>query len=186
MIDSFKPAIQALQAKNAPLEESIRPVMEQINANKRLINQLCAAAGVPAMHPEVEHAETSVKRLGPTRTDEYTGRPLATVIREILEQRKAVNLGAIHIDELYDTMKEGGYIFDNKDAAKAKNNMAVSLGKNSIFARVGESANWGLAEWYPGLKRDKNKNAGSPSTASTPPTENNSETDLASDTEQKA
>lgn len=157
MIESFKPAIQALQAKNAPLEESIRPVMDQINANKRLINQLCQAAGVPSMHPEVEQTASTTMRLGPTRTDEYTGRPLATVIREIMEQRKAINLGAIHIDELYDTMKAGGFVFDHKDGATAKRNMAISLGKNAVFARIGESSNWGLSDWYPSLKREKSR-----------------------------
>lgn len=163
MIESFKPAIQALQAQNAPLEESIRPVLEQINANKRLINQLYDRAGLPPLYPEVvDQSTNSAKRVGPKLPDEYMGRALATVVREILEQRKAIGLGAIHMDELYDTMKSGGYVFDQRDAATAKKNTAISLGKNAVFARVNDSAYWGLSEWYPHLKREKSKGAGSP------------------------
>jgi hypothetical protein len=41
------------------------------------------------------------------RSDQFFGRPMATAAREILEQRGARNLGAISLDELFETMKGG-------------------------------------------------------------------------------
>ena len=50
---------------------------------------------------------------------------MATAAREILEQRGARNFGAISLEELYDTMKAGGFDFENKNDQIAKRKTLV-------------------------------------------------------------
>jgi len=153
MKEIYAQMIAELQGGIFPLEDQIRPVLDQINAKKKLINQLCAQAGADAMYPEVEGERKPVSTIA-IRSDQYFGRPLATVVREILEPRKGT-LGAMPLDELFEQLKRGGYQFDNKNEMIAKRNVAITLGKNSTFMKVPNTGAWGLAEWYPGAKKNR-------------------------------
>ena len=157
MNPSFAPAITQLQEQIKPLIEKIRPVQEQIDDKKKLVNQLCEAGGDAPLYPEVLGDQKATAGLGPMLSDQYFGKPLATVVRDILERRKKVGLSAINLDDLYDAMKSGGYAFDNRDVAIAKRNVAITLGKNPAFMKVPSTGDWGLAEWYPGVKAKKEK-----------------------------
>jgi hypothetical protein len=53
-------------------------------------------------------------------------------------------------------MKAGGFEPESKDPEIARRSVAITLGKNTqTFTRVPSTGSWGLAEWYPGAKRNK-------------------------------
>src|SRR6266436_3567472 len=91
------------------------------------------------------------------RSDQFFGRPMATVVREILE-RRTQKLGAIPLNDLFELMKAGGFQFENKDEAIAKRSVTITIGKNPAFVRVPNSGHIGLAECYPGAKEKRPKN----------------------------
>lgn len=156
MNDAFLKAIEELQAQIRPLQEQIRPVVDQIEAKKKLINQLCDAAGAPRIYPDTGEEKPATAALGPILPDQYFGKPTATVVRDILERRKRANLGAIPLNDLYEAMKAGGFEFESKDPEIARRSVAITLGKNTqTFTRVPSTGSWGLAEWYPNARRPK-------------------------------
>jgi len=55
-----------------------------------------------------EAAEKSSKSVT-IRSDEYYGRPLATVVTEVLDKRKAAGQGAATLDEIYKELLAGGF-----------------------------------------------------------------------------
>jgi hypothetical protein len=155
MNEAFARAISELQEQMKPLEEQIRPVTEQLTIKKKLINQLCAAAGGNPMYPDVEGEQVPTVGLGPILTDQYFGRPTATVVKEILERRKQSGMGAILLNDLFEAMKAGGFEFDSKDPETARRGVSITLGKNPAFIKIPSTGAWGLAEWYPNARRNK-------------------------------
>jgi hypothetical protein len=167
MNDAFAKAIEELQAQMRPLEEQIKPVVDQIDAKKKLVNQLCEASGAERIYPDVETTKPATVGLGPILPDQYFGKAVATVVRDILERRKRAGLSAIALGDLYEAMKAGGFEFDNKDPEVARRSVAITLGKNTqTFTRVPSTGSWGLAEWYPNAKKNKPVVAASVSTSS--------------------
>ena len=128
---------------------------EQIDKKKEAINMLCELEGEPIMYPDV--GSDRGKALATFRSDQFCDHTVATAAREILEQRGTRSLGAISLDELFDTMKTGGFAFDNSNEQIAKRNLAITLAKNPNFMRVPTSGHIGLAVWYPNAKRKKDK-----------------------------
>ena len=135
------------------IQAQIDILEEQIDKKKETINTLCELEGEPVRYPDV--GEDRAKPLTAFRSDQFFGRPMATAAREILEQRGARNLGAISLDELFDTMKAGGFAFDNKNDQIAKRNLAITLSKNTAFTRVPANGFIGLTEWYPNARRKR-------------------------------
>src|SRR5215211_4724578 len=111
----------------ATTQKTIEKVKAQIDAleeevvkKKEMVNSLCEMEGEPPLFPNV--ARNSSTSAITFRADQFYGRPVATSVKEILEQRHGRNLGAISLDELFKTMKEGGFVFENKDEKIAKRN----------------------------------------------------------------
>ncbi len=144
---------EAIAGTIAHLQAGMKPLEDQLAAKKKLINSLLAEVGEPPIYTDVDSASASTS--GPVRPDQYFGRPMATVVREILERRKAMGQGAISLNDLYVSMKAGGFEFPTKDETNAKTGVATSLGKNPAFIKVPSTGFWGLLEWYPGAKRNK-------------------------------
>src|SRR5439155_5537146 len=116
-------------------------------------NIFCEIEGEAPMYADV--GADRAKPLAAFRSDQFFGRPMATAAREILEQRGVRNFGAISLDELYDTMKAGGFDFENKNDQIAKRNLAITLAKNPAFTRVPANGFIGLTQWYPNVKKKK-------------------------------
>lgn len=154
MDSAFASVITKIQGEITPLEEKIQPIVDQIKEKKKLINQLCAHAGEPPAYPEAEADTNTVTKPTVVRADEYFGRPVATVVKEILAPRKGVQ-GAMALDELFDQMKAGGFAFDSKNDMLAKRGISITLGKNPAFIKVPTTGCWGLTEWYPNVRRGK-------------------------------
>src|SRR5438309_4959026 len=137
------------------IQAQIDILEDQIDKKKEAINMLYELEGEPIRYPDV--GGDRAKPLASFRSDQFFGRPMATAAREILEQRGAKNFGAISLEELYDTMKAGGFDFENKNDQIAKRNLAITLSKNLAFTRVPSNGYWGLSAWYPNVKRKREK-----------------------------
>lgn len=53
-------------------------------------------------------------------------------------------------------MIAGGYQFETKDDNNAMRGMRISMAKNIKFHKL-PNGKWGLKEWYPNVKEDKEK-----------------------------
>ena len=153
MSESIKNAIEDLQVE-------LRKHEEQVVTTKKLINQLCTYAKMPAMFPESElEVTTTVVNV---QRNSFFGRPLTTCVRDYLEMRKRARLGPASLNDIFDALKAGGYDLQTvsaKGEADQKRGVAISLGKNSVtFIRL-PTDDWGLLEWYPNV-REKKKKAG--------------------------
>jgi hypothetical protein len=137
--------IEKVSAQIASLEE-------EVVKKKEMVNSLCEMEGEQPLFPDVARISGALS----FRPDQFYGRPVATSVKEILEQRHARKLGAISLDELFKTMKEGGFVFENKEDKIAKRNLAITLSMNPAFRRI-PSGHIGMEEWYWNVpkKRDK-------------------------------
>lgn len=163
MDEAIKAVIQKYESQLAPILEEMAPLVIKANKIKDRINGLYELEGESIPYPEASAAlapaavqsDQSSKTFPITRKDQFYGKPLATVVREILEWRGSRDMGAIPLDELFDLMKQGGYGFEGKDDSTKKRILASAIGKNTIaFARVPNTGDIGLAEWY-GIKRKR-------------------------------
>ena len=134
-------------------EDKLKAQEDEVAKTKALINRLHEAMGRPPVYEEAG-AESKVS-FANLRTDQFYGRALLTVAREILEMRQAANMGPAAVAELYDIMVRGGYKFETDDAENAKRGLRVMLTKRSeIFHRL-PGGEWGLLKWYPYAKVPK-------------------------------
>jgi hypothetical protein len=143
MSDEIGPALARLQAK-------LQSHQEQVRKTKGAINALHQAFDKPPPYPEAEQDET----MRSIRPGQFYGQPLATCVRTILEMRRAAQLDAATVNEIFDALKEGGYAFEAKDDENAKSGLRQSLRKNQIFHRI-PSGQWGLLAWYPNARVQK-------------------------------
>jgi hypothetical protein len=137
--------MQMVQSQIAELEQ-------QLCAKRRMANGLCELIGLPPAYPDTEPTANVSFAI---RGDEYYGRPLATVVKDILQKRAAASLGAISLDELYETMLRGSFKFDAKNDGTARRSLAISIAKNPAFHKV-PNGSIGLAAWYPEAKGKTN------------------------------
>ncbi len=147
MHDHVKKTIDDLEVDLRTKEEAVRSV-------KLMINQLCKLAGVPERH--VVEGAGSAPAVTSIRPDQFYGRPLATVVREYLEMRRAANLGPVKIPELFDALKSGGYLFETKNDEVGKVSLRNAVAKNPVFHKLPNHA-YGLSAWYPNAKKEKSE-----------------------------
>jgi hypothetical protein len=117
---------------------------------KATINSLCEKGSKPRMFSDSELLSSSKPQ--PLRSDQFHGRPLATVVREYLEIRRQLNQGPADVSEIFEALLQGGYKFNTKSDQISKISLNGSLGKNPIFYKL-PNKKWGLTEWYPNAKR---------------------------------
>lgn len=147
-----------IQKTIADLQQRIGTQEDEIKHTKRVINDLCVMAGMPALYGDAELNTRST----PTtfRSDQFYGRPLAACVREYLEGRKVANLGPATVYEIFDALKAGGYAFEGSEEM-ARRGMAISISKNtSMFHRL-PNDKIGLLAWYPTAKKPRTE-AGAP------------------------
>lgn len=133
------------------IQDQILKLEDQIITKKKLVNQLCEVDGEAPLYPDTESASSVISTT--IRPDHFFGRPLATVVKEILEGRKSRNKGAISLNDLFEILKSGGFQFDAKDEQASKRGVAITIGKNPAFLKVPNNGYIGLAEWYPNVKK---------------------------------
>jgi hypothetical protein len=135
----------------ADLESRLQELDAEAKKIKSAINCLCDVMGLP---PKYQNLEEERKSIQGQRADEYYGRPLATVVTEVLEKRDAQKLGAATLDEIYEQLVAGGFRFIGKNDGIKKRGLAISMSKNQKFHKLPNDT-WGLTKWYPDIKGKK-------------------------------
>lgn len=141
------------------VQDQINELDQKLLEKKRMVNDLCRLAGRPALYGDAEL--TSSLGAGAVLPDAYYGKALATVVRMVLERRKASGRGAATVNEIYDDMVAGGYNFGGKNDDNNKRGLYVSLGKNSYMFHKLPNGTYGLLDWYDVIKEPKAKQNGS-------------------------
>lgn len=149
------------QATIDKINAQISVLEEEVSKHKGLVNTLCALEKEPPLYPDVDR-QTSTSAQASFRPDQFFGQPMATAVKEVLQQRFARNAGAISLDDLFATLKAGGFEFDNANEQIAKRNLAITVSKNPAFMKVPSNGHIGLAEWYPNAKRNKKDKTATP------------------------
>ena len=132
------------------LEARLKDMDKESRKIKAAINCLYEVMGKPAKYKDIEEKQTSG---GAPRPDEYHGRPLATVVTEVLDKRKSVGLGSISLDEIYNELMAGGFEFIGKNDGIKKRGLAISMSKNPKFHKLSNET-LGLTAWYPNAKEN--------------------------------
>jgi hypothetical protein len=140
------------------LERKLNGQVAAVVATKRLINQLCEIAGIPARYQDAE-AELKAGPSLSIRSDQFYGQPQATCVKEILQMRKALNQGPATVAEIYAALVEGGFAFDTKNDENAKRGLRISITKNTALFHKLPNGRIGLLEWYPNARGGKAKRA---------------------------
>jgi hypothetical protein len=136
----------------AKAQEKLHGLELDIRKTKDFINQLREFDGQAPLYTDL--AAQAALPYGPIRSDQFFGRPLATVIREILEMRQAANQGAASVAEIHARLVEGGYAFETTNEENQRRSLRISLTKNPAFLRV-PGGSYGLTEWYPNPPRKR-------------------------------
>jgi hypothetical protein len=127
------------------LQAQIREMERELVETKRTVNTLCKR-----IHRDPIYLNTEPSNTVAQRSDEFYGKPLASVVRTILERRQGSGLGAASIDAIFSAMKNGGFLFENaKNDGTAKRSLSVSLSKNTVTFHRLPNDDIGLLEWYP-------------------------------------
>jgi hypothetical protein len=137
------------------LKAKIAQLQAEIKKAKLAANAIAEIDGAPCPYPGADDdAEVVVTSF---HSDDFYGQPLATCVRRILEARKATGPGPATVADIHDALVAGGYAFDTKDEATAKNSLRTSLGKNPQFHKL-PTGTWGLIAWYPKARNKPNEN----------------------------
>lgn len=131
------------------LQNKLRSVEAEAEKIKTTINYLCELSGEAPMYPATGMSQSMM-----LRGDEYHGRPLATVVTDVLNRRKLLGMGPAEAAEIFDDLVAGGFESDAKTEPIAKRNLAISMSKNLKFYRL-PNGKWGLREWYPDAKESR-------------------------------
>jgi hypothetical protein len=152
---AFQPAIDALEKDLADLEHQASGLLQSINL-------LREKAGLPPRQSGWQSA--SVQDRGHVGTgahiklhsDTFTGKKLASAVREYLEMRKRSGGDSPTTSrEIFNALKEGGFHSGAKDDATALVVLRTMLRKNTTtFAKL-QNGKYGLRSWYPNLRTPK-------------------------------
>lgn len=134
------------------LKRDIATLESQVNEKKKMANYLSNMAGNGDIFL-VEAIDAS--SVMPSNGDEYYGKPAVTAIRAVLTARKSANLGPATLEEIYETLIAGGYLFDAASKTNAKNSLRVTLSKRSSTFHKLPNGKYGLVKWYDKIKAPK-------------------------------
>jgi hypothetical protein len=156
---AFQPAIEALEKDYADLERQANGLLQSINLLRQKAglpprpggwNPVGAASGNAAAGPG------TVK----LHSDNFTGKKLGSAAREYLEMRKQSGGDAPATSrEIFDALKEGGFVSGAKDDATALVVLRTMLRKNTTMFVKLQNGKYGLRSWYPNLKVAKEASA---------------------------
>lgn len=133
------------------LYERLDDLIEQERTIKRTINDLSVIDGGEAPFPDVElGGPGDVRRI---RSDQFFGKSLNGAVKEYLR----IVGRAVPVREILEGLKRGGFEFPahwgNEHWLK---NLSISISKNrNDFVYVKSSDSWGLWDFYPEKKRER-------------------------------
>jgi hypothetical protein len=139
----------------ADLQQVLKKQEGEVIKTKDMINRLCEFAGREPMYQESDLKSSDT--LTAIQSDTFYGKALSTAVREVLEMRKAANMGPAKVKEIYDTLVKGGYLFDAKNDANAQRGLRISLTKNSASFHKLPDGTFGLVSWYPKIANSRHR-----------------------------
>jgi hypothetical protein len=145
MSKTLDEAIEELVADISRLDTEMRK-------KKETVNTLCAVNHRPPLYKADDTESSTLIRIRP---DLFYGQALATAVRTILEMRRQQDMGAASINEIYDTLTNGGYQFQTKTEDVAKASLRSSLSKNNLTFHKLPNGRFGLLSWYPNVRQGK-------------------------------
>lgn len=155
LASAFQPAIDALEKDLSDLER-------QANGLLHTINLLREKAGLPprpgGWNPANGAGATNaaVGAAVKLHSDSFTGKKLGSAVREYLEMRKQTGGDAPATSrEIFDALKEGGFVSGAKDDATAMVVLRTMLRKNTVMFAKLQNGKYGLRAWYPNLRPSK-------------------------------
>jgi hypothetical protein len=137
----------ALQQVLADVQAKIKAHLDEITKLKKTANNLADMAGETPIYADSDIEQDTSAGAGPSRSDAYYGKKLATACREYLEFRRK----AVPVEEILSGLIQGGFDFDALDwaASTRLRALAMSMAKNTaVFHRLPNNT-WGLLAWYP-------------------------------------
>ena len=156
LLAAFQPAIDALEKDFEDLER-------QANGLLQSINLLRSKAGMPPRPGGLNHGSAEGASGGGSpgggiklHSDTFTGKKLGSAVREYLEMRKRSGGDAPATSrEIFDALKEGGFVSGAKDDATGLVVLRTMLRKNTVMFAKLQNGKIGLRSWYPNLKPQK-------------------------------
>lgn len=156
MSNPFQPAIDELEKDLVPIERKRNELVSTINV-------LRAKAGLPP-RPDNSgpggsqpHDAGKSLALSQLKHDSFFGKRMGTAAREYLEMRFAAVNGTnpASVREIFDALKEGGFVFETKHNNVAMISLRNMLRKGSQTFLKLPNGSYGLRSWYPGAKKPK-------------------------------
>ncbi len=156
-LNPFQPAIDAL-------EKDLTEIERKGNALLATINVLREKAGLPPRPggglfvgdtggdaPKHSGGAPQIKH------DTFFGKKMGTAARLYLEMRFETNGGTNPAKprEIFDALKEGGFVFETKDDGVAIISLRNMLRKSSQIFQKLPNGTYGLCAWYPNAKKPK-------------------------------
>ena len=160
-VSALQPAIDLLEKDYADIERQANALLGQGKGLLMSINLLRGKAGLPPRlgwwtKGEGTEPATSGAASISLHSDSFTGKKLASAVREYLSMRKASGADAPATSrEIFDALKQGGFQSGAKDDATALVVLRTMLRKNTVtFAKL-SNGKYGLRAWYPNLRPPK-------------------------------
>jgi len=153
-------AARALQPAIEMLEGDLADLERQVNGLLTSINLLRQRAGLP---PRLGPSFTSDTKARETaggviklHSDTFTGKKLASAVREFLDMRKNAGLDAPATSrEIFSALKEGGFASGAKDDSTALVVLRTMLRKNTTTFQKLSNGKYGLRAWYGPVRQPK-------------------------------
>lgn len=150
----LQPAIDVLEKDLADLERQANGLLTSINVLRVRVGLPPRPGGWSAGMSE----KSGVSSSGPIKlhSDSFTGKKLGSAVREYLTMRKASGGDAPATSrEIFDALKQGGFVSGAKDDATGLVVLRTMLRKNTIMFAKLQNGKYGLRAWYPNLRQPK-------------------------------
>ena len=138
--------------------QEVESAEEDLLSLKRAANAFAKRAGAEPPYPNVDSASSPRSSVQSIRPDQFVGfNAPAAAARAFLELRGAQR-GAASLEDIFDSLRRGGYSFEQKADVDAKAALKVALAKDFNVHRIDNGAygvSYGLLAWYPGVVRER-------------------------------
>ncbi len=132
--------------------QDVEKVQVQLAEKKKIANTMASLYGVEAPFTDVDVPAASGAVIRADLFANYTAPSEAA--RAFLKLRDGEK-GSATLDAIFEALESGGFVFGSTKN-EAKGGLRIALGKDSL-ARKLPNGTYGLWEWYPNAKRDREK-----------------------------
>lgn len=137
--------------------EKLKPMLKEVVATKKILNELAREIGIDTPYPDVDSETGVVGGASITvKIDDFVNKPPSTALQEYLTKRGKEH-GAIVWDTIVDVFKRGGFDFSKYGGEKA---VRMTLIKNTTaFKFIRKQNAFGLKSWYGSDLKTKKKDS---------------------------